>query len=279
MGFERYQATLAQVDFAGMLGLPPWLPRLPAWRRRAAAALIDRVLESIIARRPASDASGDLLSLLLEARDPETGGMLDARQIRDELSVIVLAGHETTANALSWALYLLSEHPQVAGRLRDEVDGVLAGRPPAFDDLPRLPYTRMVIEEALRLYPPVSVISREATTDDVLCGRPIKAGSLVLVVPWLLHRHRRLWRDPDRFDPERFAPEQTRRRDRYAYVPFGAGPRRCLGGFFAMTEACLILATIAQRVSLTLRPGFRVEPRCRLTLRPARGLPMRVAPR
>ncbi len=266
-GFADYQATLGQVDFAELLGLPGWLPRLPAWRARRAAARIHGVLDEIIARRRADPVERtDLLAMLLAARDEDTGQPMTPAQIRDEVAVIFLAGHETTASALGWAWYLLSQHAPAAARLHEEVDRVLAGRPPGYDDVPNLLYTRWVFEEALRLYPPVAVFSREARADDVICGQPVPAGSMVLVVPWLLHRHKALWRDPDLFEPERFSPERSKNRSKYAYLPFGAGPRTCVGANFAMAEGVII-------------PGHPVEPLCRLTLRPRHGLPMRLEQR
>lgn len=279
-GFADYQATLSQIDFFELLGFPRWFPRMPSGKARRAAARIHRVIEEIIAdRKRTGEDKGDLLSMFLKARDEETGQPWTDEQVRDEAAVIFLAGHETTASALGWTFYLLSQHPEAEARLHEEVDRVLGGRAPAHDDLPGLPYTRQVFEEALRLYPPVAVFSREAQADDEILGRRIPAGSMVLVVPWLLHRHRALWRDPDLFDPDRFSPERSKGRSKYAFVPFGAGPRTCLGAAFAMIEATIVLATIAQRYRLRLRPGHPVAPLCRLSLRPSDGLPMRLEPR
>ncbi len=279
-GFDAYQDTLSQVDFGELLGLPSWWPRRPAWRARRAAAAIHGVLDEIIAARRAAGAAtrNDLLGMLLEARD-EDGSPMSARQIRDEVAVIFLAGHETTASALSWAWYLLSQHPEAEAKLHEEVDRVLGGRAPGYDDVPSLTYTRWVFDEALRLYPPVAVFSREAQTADTIRGRQIPSGAMVLVVPWLLHRHKSLWRNPDAFEPERFSPERSEGRPKHAYVPFGAGPRTCLGANFALAEGVIILATVAQRYRLALRPGHVVEPVCRLSLRPRDGLPMRLEPR
>jgi cytochrome P450 len=275
--FAAYQDTLSQVDYAELLGLPGWLPSASKGKARRAAARIHREIDGIVARRKASgEDKEDLLSIFLQARDEETGEPWTDAQIRDEVSVMFLAGHETTASSLGWAFYLLSQHPEAEARLHAEVDGVLGGRVPTHDDVARLPFTRQVFEEALRLYPPVAVFSREAQADDEILGRPIPAGSMVLVVPWLLHRHRGLWRDPDRFDPDRFSPERSKKRPKHAYVPFGAGPRTCLGAAFAMTESVIILAAIARRFRLRMRDGHPVEPVCRLTLRPRYGLPMRL---
>ena len=279
-GFAGYQATLSQVDFGELLGLPRWLPRLSGRKAAREATMIHRVIEEIVDDRRASGADkGDLLSLLLSARDEETGEGMTSEQIRDEVAVIFLAGHETTASALGWALYLLSQDPAVEARLQAEVDAVLGGREPGYDDVAELVYTRCVFDEALRLYPPVAVFSREAVADDEIQGHRIPAGSMVLVVPWLLHRHKALWRDPDVFKPERFLPDQEKNRPKFAYVPFGGGPRTCLGASFAMMEAVILLAMIVQRYRLRPRVGHPVEPLCRLTLRPAQGLPMTIAPR
>jgi cytochrome P450 len=185
-----------------------------------------------------------------------------------------MAGHETTSQALSWTFYLLSQNPAAEAKLHDELARVLAGRTPRYDDLSKLPYTRMVIEESMRLYPPAHTFGREPIEDDEVLGHRIPAGSDVLILPWLLHRKPSLWENPERFDPERFAPERAAARPRFAYIPFGAGPRICIGAAFAMAEAMLILATIAQRYRLRLKPGFVVEPQGLITLRPRYGLKM-----
>jgi cytochrome P450 len=189
-----------------------------------------------------------------------------------------MAGHETTANSLAWTWYLLSQTPDVEARLHHELDTVLGGRLPALDDVAKLPYTRAVFEEALRLYPPVPILSRQALGDEVIRGRRIKTGELLLVVPWLLHRHKRIWDKPDQFIPERFLPGAPAR-PKGSYVPFSTGPRICAGAAFGLTEAILCLATLAQRFRLQLQPGSVVMPVCRLTLRPGKHLPMTVHPR
>ena len=229
----------------------------------------------LIARRRETGAhTEDLLALLLAARDAETGEPMSDTQIRDEVATILLAGHETTANALAWTWYLLSGDAAVAARLHAELAAVLGGRVPTAGDLPNLAYARMVLEEAMRLYPPAHSFSRQALAEDRIAGRRIPAGAVVIVAPWLLHRHRRLWDEPDAFDPGNFAPERAAARPRFAYIPFGGGPRGCIGASLAMTEALVILATVAQRYAPRLVPHHRVVPVGLITLRPEGGMPM-----
>ncbi len=248
-------------------------------RFRRAMAALDRVVYGIIAaRRRDGGPSDDLVSALLAARDEDTGAPMSDRQIRDELITFLLAGHETTAVALGWTWYLLSRHPEVDRRLRTELAAVFGGRPPTVEDVPRLAYTRRVIEEAMRLYPPVWAVSRIAATDDVIGGYHIPAKSLILVSPYLVHRHPEFWENPEGFDPERFTPERSAGRPRYAYIPFLAGPHQCIGNEFALLEAQLIVATVAQAYRLHLLPGFPVEPHAIFTLRPRHGLQMTVHP-
>ncbi len=236
----------------------------------------DRKVDRLLTERGrAPDAEPkDLLARLLAARDNETGGGMTAKEVRDQVVTIFMAGHETTAQALSWTWYLLSQHPSVEAKLYAELDAVLGGRTPRYDDIAKLRYTRMVIEESMRLYPPAHTLSRSPIAADEVLGQRIPPRAEVLIVPWLLHRKPSLWDNPDRFDPERFAPERAAARPRFAYIPFGGGPRICIGAAFAMSEAMLILATIAQRYRLRLKPGFPVEPQGLITLRPRHGLRM-----
>ena len=220
-----------------------------------------------------------MMRLLLEARDPVGGKPLNLAALRDEASVIFLAGQETTANSLAWTWYLLSQAGEVEDRLHAELAQVLGGRLPTLADVPRLGYTRAIFEEALRLYPPVPVLGRQALCDELISDQRIPAGSLLLVIPWLLHRHRHLWERPDHFIPERFLPENSQSRPKHAYIPFGTGPRICAGAAFGLTEAILAIATLAQRVRLRLATDAVVEPACRLTLRPGYTLPMMVEAR
>jgi cytochrome P450 len=276
--FSAYQREVGQTDLPYLLGLPDWLPRYQSRAVHRAAARIDRVLDDIIRRCEERLASGEqsMIGMLLEARDPETGDRLDREALRNEAAVIFMAGHETTANSLAWTWFLLSQAPEVEARLHAELDTVLAGRPAGLDDVPRLVYTRAVFEEAIRLYPPVPLLGRQATRRETIRNRTVPAGSLLVVIPWLLHRHRRLWDQPDHFVPERFLPENAGRRERYSYIPFSVGPRVCAGQAFGLTEAILCLATLAQRSRLRLAPGAVVAPVCRLTLRPGDALPMLV---
>jgi cytochrome P450 len=274
--FSEYQRLIGQLDFAYFLGLPDWLPRFHSPAIRRAAGRIHKVLDQVIASCREQLASGgiSIIRFLLEARDPETGEPLDDTALRNEAAVIFMAGHETTANSLAWTWYLLSQAPEVEERLHAELAGVLAGRPPTLDDVPKLVYTRAIFEETIRLYPPVPLLARQALRDETIRGRSVPAGSLVVVVPWLLHRHRRYWGKPDHFIPERFLPENAQFRVRHAYIPFSTGSRICAGAAFGLTEAILCIATLAQRARLRLAPDAVVSPICRLTLRPGDDLRM-----
>lgn len=257
-------------------GLPAWVPT-PGNRRFAAAQrTLDAAVYQIIARhRAAPDRSGDLLALLLAASDDATGEGMSDQQLRDEIITLLIAGHETVASALTWTWYLLSQDPHAEQTLHDELATVLGGRTPTAADLARLPYTRMVFDEALRLYPPW-LITRRALENDVVGGYLIPAGALVAISPYVTHRHPAFWDAPEAFRPERFAPEATANRHRYAYVPFGGGPHLCIGNTFAQMEACLVLATVAQQVRLRLVPGHPVVPEPTITVRPKYGMQMRI---
>jgi cytochrome P450 len=277
----RYQAEI-RPGLSDMLELPMWLSRLIDGKRSGAAfSEFDRIIDRLMGAREHAGAAQpkDLLARLIAARDAETGGGMTTQEVRNEVITIFMAGHETTALALTWTWYLLSQHPAVEAKLHAELDRVLGGRPPRHADLAALPFTRMVIDESMRLYPPAHTLSRTAMAKDVVLGRPIPKGSTILIVPWLLHRNPGLWDRPERFEPERFAPERARSRHRFAYLPFGAGPRICIGAAFALAEACLILATLAQHYRLALKPGFPVEPQGLITLRPRHGMRMLLARR
>ena len=254
--------------------------RFPTPRNRRfwqAKRTLDQVVYNTIEeRRRAGTDQGDLLSMLLLARDEETGTGMSDTLLRDEVMTILVAGHETTAVALSWTWYLLAQHPEVERRLHAELDAVLGGRTPTFEDLPSLPYTKMVIEETMRLYPPAWGMVRQAREADEIGGYHIPANSIIAIVQYVTHRHQDFWDRPEEFDPERFTPERSASRPRFAYFPFGGGPRQCIGNNFAMMEAQLILATVAQRYRLRLVPGHPVEPRPMLTLRPRYGIRMTV---
>ncbi len=259
------------------LGVPTTRNR----RMQSALRTLDRFVYSLITQRRqqlVDTETDDLLSLLLSARDEETGQGMNDKQLHDEVITLLVAGHETTANLLTWCWYLLSQHPHVERRLYAELNEVLGGELPALERLPELPYTRMVLEETLRLYPPAWVFSRKAIAEDEIGGYHIPANSMIWLSPYTTHRHPAFWEQPEVFDPERFTPERSAGRPHYAYFPFGGGPRQCIGNNFAMMEAQLILATVAQRYRLHLVPGHPVEPQALVTLRPRYGLQMTVHP-
>ena len=251
--------------------VPRWIPTLENRRFQSALATVDRVVQRIIdEHRAGTDGQADLLTMLMEARDPESGAGFTDRELRNEAITMLLAGHETTATALAWTFALLAAHPDAAARVRAEVDEVLGQRRPVADDLPRLAYTSRVIQEAMRLYPPIWAIERRAAGDDVIGGYGIPAGSSVIVSPYVLHRHPAFWPDPERFDPSRFESG----RPSPAYMPFGAGPRYCVGSEFALVEARLVVAMVTQAGRLSLASGHVVAPQPSLTLRLRHGLPM-----
>jgi cytochrome P450 len=280
-GFTEYQRHIGPIDIMSLLGLPDWLPRLrsPSVYRSAKRihAVLDELIASHSAQRDRDESS--IVDRLLDARDEETRAPLDPRALRNEAAVLLMAGHETTANSLAWTWYILSQTPQIESRLQAELDHVLGGRLPTLADVPKLVYTRAIFEEVLRLYPPVPLLTREALCEETFQGRRIRKGSLIVVCPWLLHRHRKLWSKPDHFIPERFMPGGERPASKFAYIPFSVGPRICSGMAFGLTEAILCMATVAQAFMLRFEPGQRVEVVCRLTLRPGEKLPMRLIAR
>lgn len=261
------------------LSLPLSVPTPNNRRFLAARRALDRVVYGVIAeRRQSQSDKGDLLSLFMRAEDEETGERMTDQQLRDEVMTMMLAGHETTANALIWTWYLLAQHPDVEAKLAAELDAVLGGRVPAIADLPNLSYTLKVIQESMRLYPPVYIISRSATQDDEIGGYHVPAGTTVSMSPYAMHRHPDYWDDPERFDPERFNAEAVGARHRFVYIPFAAGPRQCIGNTFALTEAQLVLATVAQRYRLRLVPDHPVEAVAAVTLRPRNGVRVTLQP-
>ena len=271
-GVEQYQKTV-RPSLLDLLGFPVWFTQLFSYRNRTGAFdEFDRAVDRLINDRTCEPKNKpkDLLARLVAARDDETGGSMTAKEVRDEVVTVFMAGHETTAQALTWTWYLLSLHPSVESKLHQELTAVLNGRTPQYEDIANLRYTRMVIEESMRLYPPAHTMAREPIAPDYILGHRISAGAIVLIVPWLLHRKASLWDQPHRFNPDRFATEPPR----FTYIPFGAGQRICIGAAFAMTEAILILATVAQRYRLCLKAGHPIEPRGLITLRPRHGLPM-----
>lgn len=275
----RYQAEMNLSPLALIPGVNRVWARLK--ERRAARILKDLnvLMEQLIESRripSCTPSSDDLLDRLLHARDPETGRGLSASDVRDEMVTIFVAGHETTALALCWTWFMLSQHPDVERKLWAEVDDALKGAAPTFDDVRRLTYTRTVFDEALRLFPPVhSLAWRQALERDEICGRAIPAGSIIGIIPWVIHRHSVLWDDPERFDPARFSPDRGNEHTRCAYIPFSVGPRFCIGASLALTVGVMVLAHVAQRYCLRLAQIQPVEPRGLLTLHPRNGLVMR----
>lgn len=268
-------ANVARVSLLDALGAPRWVPR-PGRMRAARGPALDLLVDRVIAMRLGDGPSEppDMLDALIAARDPETGRAMDAVELRNNLLAFILAGHETTALALTWSLYLLAFDPEVQKRARTAAQDALGTRAATADDVVRLGYVRQVIEEALRLYPPAALLRRTATEADRLSGCPVRPGTLVMLPIYALHRHALVWDRPNAFDPGRFAPEASRGRHRFSYLPFGAGPRACIGANFAMLEAQIILATLLARFSFALPSGFRPRPRMWLTLRPDGGMPL-----
>lgn len=273
------EATLTALDHVihkaqNPFGPPAWVPTARNRRFRQALGVLDRAVYRLIEeRRARGQPHGDLLSMLLEARDDE-GQPMTLRQLRDELITVIIAGHETVASALTWTWHLLAQHPQAEATLHAELAQVLGGRTPTMEDLPRLPYTRAVFEESLRLYPPAWLITRRATGPDTVGGYPIPKGSLLVLSPYITHRQAEAWPEPEAFRPERFLEDA--RPPRYAYVPFGGGPRLCIGNTFALVEGQLILATVAQHYRLRPADPKPVKAAPLVTIRPKGGLWVRL---
>ena len=279
-GITAYLDSTSWAIALALLRAPRATPYPGKRRARREGAYLRHALAQLVAeRRRTGEARNDLIALLLEASDPETGQSMDDRTLADNLLTFISAGHETTALALAWTFYLLSEHPEVESAVLQEIEAVTSGAPVGAEHLDGLACTRRVLQESMRLYPPAPVVVRAATEDLLLGGVAIARGTPTYVPIYAVHRHRSLWTDPDVFDPDRFLPEPSKQRHRYAYLPFGAGPRTCIGMSFAMIEATVILATILRAVRLELRPGFVPSLKMRITLRPAGGMPMRARPR
>jgi cytochrome P450 len=260
-----------------LLNAPDWVPFPGRGRARAASRYLrDSINVITAARRSAGTESGDLIDMLLSAADPETGRTMSDDEIGDNLLTFIAAGHETTALGLAWTFDLLSRHPEHAERALAEIETVTGGRPLEPGHIGQLAYTRQVFQEAMRLYPPAPIIARVTTKPFTLAGRAVPVGSMIYVPIYALHRHIALWERPEEFDPDRFAPEPSKARHRYAYMPFGGGPRVCIGSSFAMLEGVAILATLLRGVRLTRVAAEPPKPRMRLTLRPGTPLMMRV---
>jgi cytochrome P450 len=279
---RSYFDNIGRIEPFDLLGLPPFIPRLSRLKVGRALRLFDSAVDAVIdmrRRQLSADRTRvpmDLLTLLLEAQDPETGQGMSQAEVRANAITFIAAGHETTANAITWSLFLLSQSQEWRERVRAEARREIGG--PAEDCAERLVDTRAVIEEAIRLYPPIAAISRVAIGPDEVAGHKVKAGSMIVIAPYVLHRHRTLWEQPDVFDPNRFLVGARSAIHRYAYLPFGVGPRICIGSAFALQEAILVVATIAKNFEFELPPGQRVWPVLRVTLRPEGGLSMLVRP-
>lgn len=273
---EALTSVLRMFDLL-MLPFSEYLEKLPlpAVRRfeKARKTLDDTIYGIIRERRASGEDTGDLLSMLLLTQDEEGGGMTDL-QVRDESLTLFLAGHETTANALTWTWYLLSQHPEVEAKLHQELDSVLAGRTPTFEDLPNLRYTEMIFAEAMRLYPPAWAIGRLSKQPFEIGGVDVPAKTICIVSPFVTHRDAKYYPDPERFDPERWTPEAREARPKFAYFPFGGGARVCIGERFAWMEGALLIATIGRKWRLRLVPNHRVEMQPLITLRTKYGMRM-----
>ena len=260
----------------GFLRLP-WVSTEVNRRYKAALQTMDDAIYQLIQqRRSSGENPGDLLSMLLNVRDEADGSRMTDQQLRDELTTLILAGHETTANALSWAWMLLSQYAHVRSQLQTELKTVLGDRPPTIADLPQLKYTQQIIKEVLRLYPPLFSLARSPICDYELDGYLLPAGCIVLFSPWVMHRHPRYFDQPDAFCPERWTEEFEKQLPRCAYFPFGEGPRICIGKAFAQMESALLLAAIAQRFQLNLVADEPIEPLPSMTLRPKHGIQMQL---
>jgi cytochrome P450 len=255
-----------------ILGAPDWVPRPGRVMSGKALRDMKSVADNAIDQRAARGPSGvpDLLDLLLQGEDPKSGRKMTTAELRDNLLTFIVAGHETTALTLAWSMYLVAFDQDVQDRARAEAQKALQGRPATGQDVANLPYIRQIIDEALRLYPPAGMVSRTALADDTLCGRAIRPGDTCIIPIYALQRSKLLWDEPDAFRPERFANRKSV--DRYAYLPFGDGPRICIGASFALQEAVIILATLLSRFKYTPVPGKEPDPVMILTLRPQGGV-------
>lgn len=268
-------------------GLRRWLSRLPTNEHKqflSAIAALDSLIDGVIAQRRteirsaavAASTAADLVTLLLQAQDESGRPAMSDAEIRDEVMTLFLAGHETMATALTWSFYLLAKHPEYHGKIRREVASVLQDRAPTLESLASLEMCQWVFEEAMRLYPPVWRLSRFAREQDEIQGYTVPRGSVIVVTPYLIHRDPRYWEHPETFEPERFSPQRSSTRPRLAYMPFGAGPRACVGATFAMAEAQMILAVLCRRIFFDLAPDHRLVLEPRVTLRPQGGMSMSV---
>ncbi|GCE30270.1 cytochrome P450 [Dictyobacter alpinus] len=276
-----FGSTLGYLQHSLSHIMPPLF--VPTRRNREyqeARGQLNRFVYKLIAeRRNSNEDKGDLLSMFLQARDGDTDEGMSDKQLHDEIMTMLLAGHETTATTLTWAWYLLSQNPESERRMHEEIESTLSGHTPTFEDLPKLAYTRMIIDETMRLYPPTTGVPRTCIADDEICGYRIPAKANMVASSYVVHRHPAYWEHPEQFDPERFTAERSAGRPQFAYFPFSGGPRQCIGNNFALMEATLILATIAQRYRVYPLPNSQVIAEQLVTLRPKGGLFVHIEPR
>ncbi len=282
--FERsmggFQRAAGWSLFYASTGLPGWLPRPGMLSSARAAATLRRATDAVLQeRRSGQGEGGELLQRLVAARDPETGRSMDDTRLVDNLLTFYLAGHETTARALAWTLYLVARSPQWASLLEEEIDAVTGGAPVAPEHIERLTLVEQVLKESMRLYPPAPILSRQAVEDTEIGGERLRRGMSVVMPIYAIHRHSSRWRDPDVFDPSRFSGSNEASIERYQYLPFGAGPRICIGMAFAMIEATAMLATLLQRVRFAALEGRDPYPVARVTLLPRGGVTLKVSPK
>jgi cytochrome P450 len=266
-------------NFGRTILVPLWVPTPRNIRAKLGIKRLEKVIYRIIADRRASGRdTGDLLSILLQAQDQD-GTHMNDRQLRDETITLFLAGHETTANTLSWTWWLLAQNPAVEKKLHEELDGVLGGRAPTVDDLPKLTYLSQVLTESLRLYPTAWGMARLAAEEHEIAGYPVRPGYGVAFAQWVMHRDARWFDAPLEFRPERWENDLAKQLPRFAYFPFGGGPRQCIGNTFALMEASVVLATVGQRFRFALAPDHQVTPLASITLRPKNGIQVRLEAR
>jgi cytochrome P450 len=283
LAMVTYFETTGRIDPFDVMGLPDAIPRITRWKVRPQLRFFDESVNALIAARKRKLAVGpgaapqDLLTILLTATDPDTGEPMGETEVKANILTFIAAGQETTANALTWAIYLVCRSPEWYERLTAEADREIDAAVDTLAD--RLVETRAVLDEAMRLYPPIVGITRTAGQPDEVCGKPIARGTMMVVSPWVLHRHRRLWDEPDIFDPSRFLPNNERKMERYAYLPFGIGPRMCIGAAFALQEATIVLALLMRSFTLRMEPGQDVWPLQMITLRPRDPLMVTATPR
>jgi cytochrome P450 len=274
--FMRFERQVGSIDIKRLLWDKPWSPTTQPEPVRQACARIRMHLGAMLDARLQHPEYDDIAGAILEARDADTGEPFSREGLIDQLGVFFLAGHETTASSLTWAFYILSQRPEVAARIRDEVTQVVGDGPVLLEHTKRLPYVRNFFREVLRLYPPITFLPRVAGSDTEIAGRRVKRGTMLMIAPWSMHRHVQLWEHPDRFDPDRFLPERESKQVPGSYLPFGSGPRICVGAAFATIETALIIARLARRFDFEALSPDTVRPYARLTTRPAVEIMMRV---